>query len=70
MAPIWTIFGPNESQRCELNFENFLGRRKKFREGENFEKLLRKFEKVAPCTVSGEKQNRNGPMFNLDAKSN
>ena len=47
MAPILTIFGPNESQRCQLNFEN-LGRRKNFREGEKFEKIREKFEKFWP----------------------
>ena len=42
MAPISMIFGPNESQRCQLKFEKILGRRKNFREGEKFEKLSRK----------------------------
>ena len=37
MAPILTIFEPNESQRCQLNFENKLGRRKNFRKGEKIE---------------------------------
>ena len=50
MAPILTIFGPNESQRCQLNFEKNLGRRKNFREGEKFEKLSRKVRKILPCT--------------------
>ena len=45
MAPILTIFGPNESQRCQLNFEKKLGRRKYFRAGEKFEKLSRKVRK-------------------------
>ena len=48
MAPILTIFGPNESQRCQLNFEKNLGRRKNFREGEKFEKIREKFEKFCP----------------------
>ena len=48
MAPILTIFGPNESQRCQLKFEKFLGRRKNFREGEKFEKIREKFEKFCP----------------------
>ena len=43
-------FGPNESQRCQLNFEKFLGRRKKFREGEKFEKLSRKVRKILART--------------------
>ena len=38
MAPILTIFGSNESQRCQLNFEKNLGRRKNFSEGEKFKK--------------------------------
>ena len=46
MAPILTIFGPNESQRCQLNFEKNLGRRKNFREGEKFEKVSRKVRKI------------------------
>ena len=48
MAPILTIFGPNESQRCQLNFEKNLGRRKNFREGEKFEKIREKFENLFP----------------------
>ena len=48
MAPIFTIFRPNESQCCQLNFEKNLGRRKKFREGEKFEKLSRKVRKICP----------------------
>ena len=61
MAPIFTIFGPNASQRCQLKFEKNLGRRKNFREGEKFEKLLRKVRKnFGPYTVFGTKQNRNG----------
>ena len=50
MAPILTIFGPNESQRCQLNFEKILGRRKNFHEGEKFEKLSRKVRKILPRT--------------------
>ena len=50
MAPIWTIFGPNESQRCQLNFEKNLGRRKNFREGEKFEKVSRKVRKILART--------------------
>mgnify|MGYP003342018183 CR=1 FL=1 len=50
MAPILTIFGPNESQRCQLNFEKNLGRRKNFREGEKFEKLSRKVRKILSRT--------------------
>ena len=50
MAPILTIFGPNESQRCQLNFQKNLGRRKNFREGEKFEKLSRKVRKILPRT--------------------
>ena len=50
MAPILTIFGPNESQRCQLNFENKLGRRKNFREGEKFEKVSRKVRKILART--------------------
>ena len=50
MAPILTIFGPNESQRCQLNFEKILGRRKNFREGEKFEKLSRKVRKILART--------------------
>ena len=42
MAPIVTIFGPNESQRCQLNFAKILRCRKSFREDENFKKLSRK----------------------------
>ena len=42
IAPILTIFGPNESQRCQLNFEKQLGRRKNVREGEKFENVSRK----------------------------
>ena len=42
MAPILTIFCPNESQRCQLNFEKNLGRRKNFHEDEKFEKVSRK----------------------------
>ena len=64
MAPIETIFGPNESQRCQLKFEKFLGQRKNFREGENFEKLSRKVRKSWPGEAfSNEKQNRNGQLF-------
>ena len=44
-APILTIFGSNESQRCQLNFEKNLARRKNFREGEKFEKVSRKIRK-------------------------
>ena len=50
MAPILTIFGPNESQRCQLNFEKNLGSRKNFREGEKFEKLSRKVLKILART--------------------
>ena len=50
MAPILTIFGPNESQCCQLNFEKKLGRRKSFREGEKFEKLSRKVRKILSRT--------------------
>ena len=50
MAPILTIFGPNESQRCQLNFEKNLGRRKYFRAGEKFEKLSRKVRKILART--------------------
>ena len=50
MAPILTIFGPNESQRCQLNFEKKVGRRKNFREGEKFEKVLRKVRKILART--------------------
>ena len=50
MAPILTIFGPNESQRCQLNFEKNLGRRKNFREGEKFEKVSRKVRKILART--------------------
>ena len=50
MAPILTTFGPNESQRCQLNFEKKLGRRKNFREGEKFEKLSRKVRKILART--------------------
>ena len=46
MAPILTIFGPNESQRCQLNFEKNLDRQKNFREGEKFEKVPRKVRKI------------------------
>ena len=46
MAPILMIFGPNESQRCQLNFEKKLGRRKNFRKGAKFEKVLRKVRKI------------------------
>ena len=45
MAPILTIFGPNESQRCQLNFAKFSRCRKSFREDENFKKLSRKVRK-------------------------
>ena len=48
MAPILTIFGPNESQRCQLNFEKNLGRRKNFRAGKKFEKIREKFENFWP----------------------
>ena len=50
MAPILTIFGPNESQRCQLNFEKMLGRRENFREGEKFEKASRKVRKILTRT--------------------
>ena len=50
MAPILTIFGPNESQRCQLNFEKNVGRRQNFREGEKFEKASRKVRKILSCT--------------------
>ena len=50
MAPIFTIFGPNESQRCQVNFEKILGRRKNIREGENFEKFSRKVRKILART--------------------
>ena len=50
MAPILTIFGPNESQRCQLNFEKNLGRRKNFREGEKFEKVSRKVRNILSRT--------------------
>ena len=43
MAPILPIFGPNESQRCQLNFE-------KFREGKKFEKASRKVRKFLTRT--------------------
>ena len=45
MAPILTIFAPNESQRCQLNFAKFSRCRKSFREDENFKKLSRKVRK-------------------------
>ena len=66
MAPILTIFGPNESQRCQLNFEKILGRRKNFREGEKYEKVREKFENLnyfGPYRVFGTKQNRNVQMI-------
>ena len=50
MASILTIFGPNESQRRQLNFEKNLGRRKNFREGEKFEKVSRKVRKILSRT--------------------
>ena len=50
MAPILTIFGPNESQRRQLKFEKNLGRRKNFREGEKFEKVSRKVRKILART--------------------
>ena len=49
MAPILTIFGPNESQRCQLNFAKFSRCRKSFREDENFKKLSRKVRKSLSC---------------------
>ena len=55
MAPILIIFGPNQSQRCQLKFEKKLGRRKDFREGENFEKLSRKVWKSCPVFRFGRK---------------
>ena len=45
MAPILTIFGPNESQRCQLNLQKNSRCRKSFREDENFKKLSRKVRK-------------------------
>ena len=48
MAPILTIFGSNESQRCQLNFAKFSRCRKNFREDENFKKLSRKVRKSLP----------------------
>ena len=48
MAPISTIFGPNESQRCQLNFAKFSRCRKKIREDENFKKLSQKVRKSLP----------------------
>ena len=47
MAPISTISGPNESQRCQLKFDNFLDRRTKIRDGENFEKLSKSLKKLS-----------------------
>ena len=42
-------FGPNESQRCQLKFDSFLGgRQKTFCEGENVETLSRKVRKICP----------------------
>ena len=57
MAPISTIFGPNESQRCQL----------KFLAVEKISAGAKTSKKVVPCSVSGEKQNRNGhiPEMNL-----
>ena len=48
MAPISTIFGPNESRRCQLKFEKISGRRTNVRDDENFEKLSRKVRKSLP----------------------
>ena len=45
MAPILAICGPNESQRCQLNFAKFSLCRKSFREDENFKRLSRKVRK-------------------------
>ena len=62
MALILTIFGPNESQRCQLNFTNVWAVAKISARAKTSKNFREKFEKVVPCTVSGEKQNRNGHM--------
>ena len=60
MAPILTIFGPNESQRCQLNFEQKIGPSKKFPWGRKIRKTFAKSSKnFGPYTVFGTKQNRN-----------
>ena len=41
MAPISTIFGPNESQRCQLKFEK-IGLSKKFPQGRKIRKTFAK----------------------------
>ena len=64
MAPILTIFGPNESQRCQLKFEKNWAVEKNSARAKTSKNFREKFEKVVPCTVSGEKQNRNGHIMN------
>ena len=63
MAPILTIFGPNESQRGQLNFEKKIGSSKKFPRGRKIRKAFAKSSKnFVPYTVFGTKQNRNVQM--------
>ena len=62
MAPISTIFGPNESQRCQLKFEKIWAVEKISARAKTSKNFREKFEKVVPCSVSNEKQNRNGHM--------
>ena len=48
MAPILTIFGPNESQRCQLNFEKIWTVEKTSARAKNSKKIREKFEKFCP----------------------
>ena len=49
MAPILTIFGPNESQRCQLNFEKKNCAVEKISaRTKNSKKFREKFEKFCP----------------------
>ena len=48
MAPILTIFGPNESQRCQLNLEKNWAVEKISTRAKNSKNFREKFEKVWP----------------------
>ena len=64
MAPILMIFGPNESQCCQLNFEKQIWAVEKISaRAKNSKKFAKSSKNFALCTVFGTKQNRNDHIF-------
>ena len=59
MALILTIIGPNESQRCQLNFEKNWAVEKISARAKNSKKFVKSSKNFTPYTVFGTKQNRN-----------